>query len=652
MRILSRDNLPVIDKTQISKKVLADPAEIPVALSASKIPLPPLEILYGSNTGTAQDYATIVTSAAKNLGFTDISLSTLDNWKGFQKAIDGTLKEKTHVIIITATYNGQPPENADNFSKALQKIQASALKTDGVPFDGLSYTVFGCGNKQWRTYQSFPKSIDTAFENIGAKKFFHRGEGNADDDIETDFQKWFNELIAFLSSKFGIEISAPSRLTGTPEPITEGLEVKIIPIDSIDKIVENINGSTNHAVVLESRELQNISESGRSTRHIKFQLHESETYIPGDHLEVFPTNKKELVEQFASRAGLILDSSFEIKHISSTSQIGSRSLARTIVGPCTIRNALTNYADLLGPPSRTVLWALSDILRKDGVHKDLEHKFRLLSNPGSKSEYVEFVAKHRTILDVLRAYPEITQFPLAEFLCGAQVMAPRRYSISSSPNAVGAGVATVTVGIVQDVVPDSENVYPGLCSEYLSLLQPDQKVQASVRPCKDKAFRTPVEPDVPVVMIAAGTGVSPFLGFLQERKSAGFKSKEKGGVSSTVLYFGCRNEDDYIYREEIEQFVSEGTLDAIEVAYSRPKTNMSKKYVQHLLLENASKIWKTLIQEHGKIFICGSASGMAHDVLKTIENISQQLGGIEQHEAKNFVEKLQQEEKIVLDVWG
>ncbi len=47
-----------------------------------------------------------------------------------------------------------------------------------------------------------------------------------------------------------------------------------------------------------------------------------------------------------------------------------------------------------------------------------------------------------------------------------------------------------------------------------------------------------------------GTGLAPFRGFLHDRRAA-------GDIEQTTLYFGCRSEhEDYIYREELEEFVT------------------------------------------------------------------------------------------------
>jgi len=58
----------------------------------------------------------------------------------------------------------------------------------------------------------------------------------------------------------------------------------------------------------------------------------------------------------------------------------------------------------------------------------------------------------------------------------------------------------------------------------------------------------PADSTVPIICVGPGTGVVPFIGFLQERK---LQDKALGPCH---LYFGCRDRDtDYIYREFLEK---------------------------------------------------------------------------------------------------
>ncbi|KAJ3127314.1 hypothetical protein HK098_006493 [Nowakowskiella sp. JEL0407] len=664
MQVIKRDSLPapnsapaaVTTSEKVQKVSNIQPS---LSLSATASSFPPIDIIFGSNSGTSQDIATQIAASCRNYGFGDVTLSTMDKWRVLQYLSGGsgsTFEKERRLVVVTATYNGQPPENAEKFHAVISKAQSSAIANNTLPLDGLRYTIFGCGNKQWSTYQNFPKFVDGSLETLGGQRYFPRGEGNADGDLETDFQEWFNQLLVFLSEKYGVKAAPPARLTGNPDPLTTGVEIKTLASNSpryseatVNKNLTALGPIAEFPEVIESKELQNVAESKRSTRHIELKVSEDSVYYTGDHFEVMPENSDELVQKFAERAGLNLDSAFFVTSISPNAQIGSRALASTISGPCTVRNALKYYTDLLGPIPRTVFWIFSDILKKDPKYAEVEATFRKLSNPGSKNEYNEFVKKHRTVMDILNAYPQIEKIEIIDLLCGFQVMAPRRYSISSSP-LVSKTVVSVSIGVVNDVV-DSKS-YPGLSSSYMARLEPGAVVNATLRLCKDLAFRPPKDPKTPIIMVCAGTGISPFRGFLQDRRSTGFKSVSKGGESHTSLYFGCRSTADFIYQDELNEFFNDGTLDELHVALSRPADSKDKRYVQHLLLENAEHVWSTLHEKKGKLFVCGSASGMASQVAKALEEIYMKCGGVKAENVKDLIPSLQQSETVIMDVWG
>merc|ERR1711933_579343 len=77
---------------------------------------------------------------------------------------------------------------------------------------------------------------------------------------------------------------------------------------------------------------------------------------------------------------------------------------------------------------------------------------------------------------------------------------------------------------------------------------------------------------VPIIMIGPGTGIAPFMGFLEEREV--IKAEKEA-----VLFFGCRSAaQDNIYKKELEKFKSSGALTDLFVAFSRDQKE--KIYVQ------------------------------------------------------------------------
>lgn len=90
------------------------------------------------------------------------------------------------VVIVTASFEGEPADNAGQFVGWLQN-----LSEDNKHLKGVKYAVFGCGNREWvRTYQRIPTLIDELFEKNGAERFLGRGEADAG---SIDFFQAFDE---------------------------------------------------------------------------------------------------------------------------------------------------------------------------------------------------------------------------------------------------------------------------------------------------------------------------------------------------------------------------------------------------------------------------------------------------------------------------
>ena len=126
----------------------------------------------------------------------------------------------------------------------------------------------------------------------------------------------------------------------------------------------------------------------------------------------------------------------------------------------------------------------------------------------------DVLAKRKSVFDLLEEHPAC-ELPFHAYLEMLSLLAPRYYSISSSPSGDPAR-CSVTVGVVEAPASSGRGVYKGVCSNYLSGRRVGDTVHATVRETK-AGFRLPDDPAVPVIMIGPGTGLAPFRGFLQER---------------------------------------------------------------------------------------------------------------------------------------
>ena len=176
----------------------------------------------------------------------------------------------------------------------------------------------------------------------------------------------------------------------------------------------------------------------------------------------------------------------------------------------------------------------------------------------------EVLAKRVSLLDILESNPDI-QPTFAQYLEMLPPTRVRYYSISSSP-LWNPHRVTLTISVVKaPALSGKDEEFMGVATTYLDDLRPGDKVQMAVR--RSGAFHLPPDPSIPVVMIAAGSGVAPMRGFIQER----VQQKEAGrDVGKMTLFFGCRSPDeDFLYsKTDFEEWSKLGILE-VRPAFSR-----------------------------------------------------------------------------------
>ncbi|KAL7692294.1 putative Flavoprotein-like superfamily [Plasmopara halstedii] len=644
-------------------KAAAEPAASTIKSNVEESPNFPggrVAILFGSQTGTAEGFADILKKEGRQAGFQTHAID-LENYDVAQKLPDEKL-----VILIMATYGeGDPTDNAVNFHSFLKNKNASlGSKT----LEGVHFTVFGLGNTQYEHYNAMGRSTDKLMEKYGATRVFHYGEGDDDSSLDEDFDDWKEGLWKALREQF-IAVSAnedenvhKSGLSPIeyeyelvkirrPESNTQGNKVKI-------------KASTKHfytakdAKIVVNRELRQSIETG-STVHLELDLRGTGlTYETADNLAVLPENETRVVETVAKCLDFDLDQWVLLKPVTD-----DRDFEYPFPSPCTVKDILMRYLAINSAPRKGPLKQLA-FFASDPVERLA--LTRLASKDG-KDEYQKWILEdERSFVDVLEHFCSV-KVSVRDLLHIVPFLLPRYYTISSS-SLVNPQRVHATVSVIENR-KENNRVFRGVCSTYLSRLQPldmhsDEKKKRNSRPGEQGAkkprewptarifmrastFRLPINPLTPIVLIGPGTGIAPMRAFLQER----MKQQEDGlHVGKSILYFGCRRRDeDFLYKDELEIFKERGVLSELHLAFSREQEE--KIYVQHLLLQNGQATWELIRDQEAHIYVCG-ATTMGNDVNKVLHEIIVGYGGQNADEATATLKMLQDGHRYVQELWG
>ncbi|RPD61291.1 bifunctional P-450:NADPH-P450 reductase [Lentinus tigrinus ALCF2SS1-6] len=585
--------------TLIGLPKVSKPAEEQTEPETKAEPKHKLYVAYGSNTGTSQTFAQRIASDAPSHGF-KATLGTLDSIASHVPT-DGPL------VIVTASFEGEPADNAAHFFDWIQTLK-------GHEFADVKYAVFGCGNRDWvRTFQRIPKAIDETFAERGAKRLLERGVGDAQAaEFFEAFDTWEADLWKALATEYNIEVSEDRT------PVVSGISMKTVDAGTSRASVLR-QGDADLGKVVENRLL--TSPNAPAKRHIVFELPEHMTYRAGDYLAILPTNPLRDVHRVTAHFQLSPEQQIVL------SSSGPTSLP--VDKPISIFALLSGYVELSQPATTRDLRILSSVESSDATKATLADL---------QAAYAEKVlGKRISILDLLEAHPDI-QLPFGTYLEMLPAMRVRQYSISSSP-LYDAQRPSLTVSVVEAPALSGKGEafkFLGVASTFLAGLHPGDVVQLAVR-ASSAVFHPPEDPTVPMVMFAAGSGLSPMRGFLQERA---MQKKAGREVAKSLLFFGCRSpHEDFIYCEsDLKEWQELGIVD-VRPAFSRSSADsLGCKYVQDRIWHDREEVRDAYDHQKAKFFTCGSGK-VAQGVKKVLTELIKEAKGFTAEEAAAAFER-------------
>jgi cytochrome P450/NADPH-cytochrome P450 reductase len=409
------------------------------------------------------------------------------------------------------------------------------------------------------------------------------------------------------------------------------------------------------------------NDLSRSTRHVEVQLPAGINYKAGDHLGICPANPESVVNSYLKLTNMAPDSVIQVRLLDGQNPNQHQGLL-PLNKPMSAFGALSFFYELQQPVSLTQLHQLTEMLSaEEGAEAELErNRLVRLTETSNKidtnDEYATFVTNRRlTLVELLASFPCASRkVHFAKLLALLPPMKPRYYSISSSPlGPQGASVASISVSVVKGPSPTGR-IHQGVASNYLRSFSDNfhrvlpfssTKQMPLWAFVKDtgSSFRLPIDQAKPVIMVGPGTGVAPMRGFIQQRAAERAYNSTQRPCGENILFFGCRDDCDFIYRNEFEKMAKDGVLDKLCVAYSRKENQgVPKTYVQQDIL-GQTDLLLGLLKRGAYIYVCGDASQMAPAVKATFVSILA-AGGDENPE--ETIVQMYEDGRYCEDVWA
>lgn len=567
-----------------------------------------INIIFGTESGNSERIAKIAHATCQALGLDSelIDMAQFD--------VPTLADMKTVLLVCSTNGEGDMPMNAEAAWEDAQKqseLRLPDLKFAVLALGDSSYDYFCQAGKDWEQFLRMRR----------ARPILERVD--IDGHYMVPGKAWVTDVLAAITGKSADEVKTAMK---------QGAAASGEEKEAADERTGYHSGNPWEAKIVEKRQLS-ADASGKRVRHYSLSLAGSDIeYKPGDCIDVVPVNQAELVDALINC--MRWDASESVSVDGQTMPL---------------RTALLEKLEIRSPTLK--------LLKMLAAHSsDLDYGRMMYA--GDKSEIekavygedvLSLVQKHTpppvtesgttALLNSLKGRPSsYPRFEAQTFISYLKPLQPRAYSIASSQAAYPDEVH-LTIADVNYMLDNEKR--EGVCSNYLA----QHRNAGDTVKCwllSNKYFAVPEDDAVNTIMIGPGTGIAPFIGFLQERA-------ERKATGENWLFFGDREEkNDFIYQDELKAFQSAGVLNRLDLAFSRDQAE--KIYVQHRMAEQAEELFKWL-EQGAYLYICGDARTMAADVENTLLDIIEKQGNCTREAAQSYVNTMKREKRYVRDVY-
>ena len=672
---------------------------------SDRLPARTALILYGSETGNAQDVAEEVGRMAERLRF-DTTIADLDAVQ-----LRDFLKYTMVIFAVSTTGQGEMPQNARKFWKTL----LSGALRPGV-LRRLRFTSFGLGDSSYARYNVAHRMLCGRLIQLGASAFCDKGEGNEQhpEGHSAGLREWIvslkDSVLRIFPLPAGVEprgddeflepkwkLASKSVANGSSnapatnshgQPIDaadhdedalalphrtkddqNSIEVSTVPSakpgNDEPPSIDPLPVKESFLADIFANERVTSPEHFQNVRLLDLRLDRNCAYSPGAVAVVYPKNFPADVDEFIKLMhwqavadeplDLVETTPATVGKLTALSPLKDLDLSKTTL---TLRWLLENVLDIMSIPRRSFFANLA-YFAGTATEDEEYQKERLLelANPELIDELWDYTTRpKRTILEVMMDFTTI-QIPWQYALSALPLTRGRQFSIASGgklkQDAEGRTRVQLLVAIADPPSPIIKwRRRYGVCTRYMVILQSGQQISLGMQ--QGYLDVQPAELKVPVVMVGPGTGLAPMRAMAHQRRAwadeLGFRNSGQR-LKGDILFFGCRGaESDYFFRDEWQRFSETEGLQVC-TAFSRDKQR-PRQYVQDQIRENAEKVFDAIHEQNGKVYICGSSGNMPKGVREALLDVLVEMGkGMTREKAEAYLDRLEKEGRYKQETW-
>lgn len=569
-----------------------------------------LLVLYASQSGKSKDLAMKLAKIAQLMEHF-VSCRCVSEY-------DFSLLRGTKlVVVVTSTYgNGEPPINGVNLYQFLNEPRPSDYLKD------TKYAVLKVGSTVYSEPFAFGNFVDSQMKKFGASRIVTAGEI---DEIKYNDEADFSQFVYNLFSSYGFPNTKLPRTRSIGFLDLELFQPRLKLVEESDSQIVPQKVTYRGFFLEEVIKNEQVTDS-HEIYEMEIKNSNNLAYQVGDEVCVFPQNSSEEVDQLINQMKLSPKLVFRLY-----SESNSGAVANWNDVPTSLSDCLKYYFDI-NSVSPSLLRFFAACSKDSSQKKHLEEL--------SGENYANFAIQNANILDILESHPSVVieSSNLPNFLGLLKELQPRYYSVASSSK-VSKGILRIIYKLIKYQNSKGKQRH-GVCSGFLASRKHQDKVFVKIQP---STFRLPANPSAPVIMICGGTGVSPFVGFVEERGL----QKTSGTIGNSVLAYGCTARNAMIGSQLWEKAIQNGYLDYVLTAFSREGERV---YIQDKIVSNFDEIWK-LIERGAYIYSCGDVKlGIA--VKEAITNAIASKNNWSNAEASEYVRKLISSRRYQRSEWG